>query len=209
MRVERTADPRIVYVHDVFSSGECGEIIQLAESIGFREQGRVVVEGGEDIVNPRFRRCHEIWLNRHPELAELNEKVAQRYQNIASLYRENVASVAADLVEEPPRLVRYRPTGFFGMHTDLRHCCPGEWRQLTVVIHLNHTTGGQVFFPNQGQVCHTSPGSALVFPVSDNYLHEAFAPENDSKYILLSWLAASSDIFADKAELLPAKGIAA
>lgn len=74
------------------------------------------------------------------------------------------------------------------------------------MIHLSRTRGGQVFFPHQGVSCHTSPGSAVVFPVSENYPHEAFPPENDSKYVLLNWLAARADIVADSAELVPVKG---
>ncbi|QFT56598.1 2OG-Fe(II) oxygenase [Microbulbifer sp. THAF38] len=206
MKIERTDDPRIVYVHDVFTKEECRKIIELSESVGFNEPGRVVLEDGSDnVVSLRNRRCHEIWLFRNPEFKELEQRLLERYQCLAELYRKNVASVHGHLVAEPTRVVRYRPDGYFRIHTDLRHCREDEWRQLTVIIHLNYCSGGQVFFPEQEVTCHTNPGSALIFPVSDNYLHEAFPPESDNKYILLCWMAAHEDIVADSAELITIK----
>ncbi|WP_444946055.1 2OG-Fe(II) oxygenase [Microbulbifer sp. VTAC004] len=206
MEIERTTDPRIIYVHDVFKKTECEQIIQLAESVKFNTPGRVVMGNCVgNVVVPSSRRCHEIWLSQHSELTDLEKKLEVLYQDIAELYRKNVANVEAYLVAEPARIVRYRPTGFFRLHSDLRHCRPGEWRQLTMVINLNHTYGGQLFFPQQNVCCNTNPGSAVVFPVSDNYLHEAFPPENDNKYILLNWLSACEDILADKAELIGIK----
>lgn len=114
MKIERTPDPRIVYIHDVFSQAECGQIIQLAESVGFNEPGRVVMgDGGGNVVNPRSRRCHEIWLDQHAELVELEQRLAERYPAIAELYRQNVATVVTDLVAEPPARCATGPPASF------------------------------------------------------------------------------------------------
>lgn len=203
MRVERTDDARIVYVHDVLTPEECRALIELAEATGFDQPGLVVGPDGGNVVNEAARKCREIWFDRHPELAAVEARMAQLVTELGRLYQQQVARVAGPLKPERPRFVRYAPDSYFRLHFDKRDCYPNEWRQLGVVLHLSSCRGGHTVFPHQAVACHTSPGSALLFPVAPDYVHEAQPPrEGETKYILLTWLACPADVMPDAAELI-------
>ena len=80
-------------------------------------------------------------------------------------------------------LVKYTEGQFFKEHYD------GEGdRKLSIVIYLNDDyEGGEIYFRNQGLTIKPTKNSLVMFPPTENYLHESKPITSGTKYIIVSF----------------------
>jgi len=179
-----------------FSPNECKKLIELCESIGFKEAGLAI---GDD----KYRVDNDIRDNTRVMIEDesLANALFQRIKDMFPLYYQGCKLIS---VNERFRIYKYLPGQKFTLHSDqtfVRPSPPFERTLFTLMIYLNEVEagGGTTFFetPKKQQtdlsklkmvhVVNPKTGNALAF---DHYIyHEGSEVKSGVKY------AIRSDIF--------------
>jgi len=96
---------------------------------------------------------------------------------------------------ESPQVLRYRPGGYYGPHSDADfwHGDSRGWekildRDLSMLLYLDDGyEGGELIFPNFDFRLKPKPGMLVAFPSDSRYLHGAMPIISGSRHVLVGW----------------------
>lgn len=172
---------RVFSIPHFLSSGECSELVDLAETSGF-ESANVRTAGGQ-IAMPKIR-------NNERAMFESRTWVATLWERLSRAALPAVDGEAAVGLPKDLRFYKYSSGQRFKMHKD------GAWKEgglaskLTFLVYLNDGfVGGETDF-REFKVVPT-PGAALLF-IHDTW-HEGASVTEGTKYVLRSDVLYSRD----------------
>lgn len=113
------------------------------------------------------------------KLKDLQEAIFPELKNYVSDYTNK------DLVMDSFALLRYTEGQFFVEHSD---GSDKLGRALSIVIYLNDDyEGGEIYFRNQNLTIKPRAKSMVMFPSTDDFLHEAKPVISGTKYAIVSF----------------------
>lgn len=166
----------VFVIHDFLSAGECRELIECSEQVGFDDAPVTTAAGPE--MRPDWRNNTRVMLD-DPALADRLFARAQPFLVPSWNYRKPVG------FNERLRWYRYTVGQRFAPHYDGCYARDnGERSEFTFLIYLNDDyEGGETrFFEPELLVVTPRTGLALVF--HHPQLHEGAAIERGVKYVL-------------------------
>jgi prolyl 4-hydroxylase len=178
MRKENYHYDYVYVIHDFLSQDECGDLIRIAESIGFGEAPITTKRG--PVMRKDVRNNSRVMID-DPDLADQLWRKAMPW--VVSPWRNAIAVG----LNERFRFYRYEPGERFAPHLDgAFERSDDEKSEFTFLIYLNDDfVGGETRFFNPG-VFNVQPcaGSLLLF--YHPQLHEGAVIESGTKYVLRS-----------------------
>jgi len=178
-------------LHDVLTSSECDQFVQITESMGY--EGAPITTSRGMVMRPDIRNNKRvIWHTDGKWLLPIFERIYRHLPRFTEVrnWRWNLTEDHRGL-NERLRFYRYDPGESFNKHYDGAHeRSENECSLASLIIYLNDSclAGHTTFYPG-GLKVSPRQGSALIFwhgehPLSP--LHEGSDPEQGRKYVLRS-----------------------
>lgn len=156
---------------------ELSEVLRIAED----------TEWVEATVGGRFVGMDDTLIKLEPSIRDaslkklkvLQEAIFPDLKNYVEDYAQN------NLVMDTFALVKYTEGQFFAEHSD---GVANFGRALSIVIYLNDDyEGGELYFRNQNLTMKPVAKSMVMFPSTDEFLHEAKPVISGTKYAIVSF----------------------
>lgn len=156
---------------------ELAKVLSLAENL----------EWIDALVGGRFVGMDEMAIALEPSIRDASLKKLKDLQEAIFPELKNYVAdyINDDLVMDSFALVKYTEGQFFKEHSDGGE---GVNRKLSIVIYLNDDyEGGEIYFRNQNLTMKPRAKSMVMFPSTDDFLHEAKPVISGTKYAIVSF----------------------
>ena len=166
----------------------CGHYIELFEECTeFHCDGQFINTYGERIVDPRVKKCKEIFLDQYRFFQPIESCMTESILEYKKKY-SSVDLVSTWGIDPVFKVQKYLPNeGYFKTH-----CENGGFedsnRILAWMIYLNDVyDDGYTVFPNQEKKFQPRTGDLLVWPAHFTHPHHGVTSKTETKYILTGW----------------------
>jgi len=171
---------RIHFIHGVFSTSECQQIMQLD---GFEENSRI---SGEGMITTRIRNSHSKFIPTSAANEWIARRLIQKLEEVNQTYYQFQLHTLS-----PLQIIRYDENGFYDWHVDLGGEAELNTRKLSLITFLSDPAdyeGGQLKIIG-GSEAQAAPeqrqGTLVLFP--SYLLHRVEPVRRGQRKTLVMW----------------------
>jgi predicted 2-oxoglutarate/Fe(II)-dependent dioxygenase YbiX len=169
-------EENIFKIPSFLSADECDQLIELSESIGFKEADIQTKVGRQLLANIRNNERVDYQSNEHAELY---------WQRLSNMKLPSFEGKSAIALSPYFRFYKYLPGQKFNMHKDGRQHVGGNETLFTFLIYLNEgCLGGETLFRQGNLKVSPEKGSAIIF--EHHLWHQGVEVESGIKLVLRS-----------------------
>lgn len=167
-------EENVFAISSFLSAKECDLLIELSESIGFKEA---------DVQTKAGRQLLTFIRNNERVDYQSNEHAEQYWQRLSTLKLPSFEGKSPIGLSPYFRFYKYLPGQKFNMHKDGRQSVDGNETLFTFLIYLNEgCLGGETLFRQGNLKISPKKGSAIIF--EHHLWHQGVEVESGVKYVL-------------------------